>query len=955
MTSNKQIRGYIMNRSKIRFMSLILATGLIFSSFSVCVNADGTDTKDGGVTSADAAQITAAGTLDSATSYAAYLSKHEDKDYADKAISVKVNKKVAKEALSIPVTVKKAGLYTLGFVYKALGEDTTSLEFTLSVDGKVPFDEARKFILSRIYKNDESGNRVDGLGNEFTARQVPYEGFYSAEITDISKWTNDPYYIYFSKGDHTLTLKKSLGEFEIKQMTLGVKEDPEKYSKPDKSMIYKGKPIIIEGEDAGIKTSYWLGGKSDNASSEITPASATKSVVNYIGGGNWKTNGETLTWETPELKEGYYSLAFMYRQSAILGAKVYRSLKIDGETPFKEAGQIGFTYSYKWEQSVFSDKKGRPYLIYLPAGKHTVSLCVVPGEISEVRDLLKDSVAELSDLYIDITMITGETVDIYRDYDLFAQITDMRERLAAIHKKLSRASRTLQMITGERSGSYISIINNMDQVLELMFNNRYTAHRYKDTYYSRYTSLASVLYEMSEMPLDLDKMALISPAEDEPFAVPGFFEDLGFTLKRFFVSFTQDYNNISLTDSGKDSITIWVNWGRDQAQVLNSLIQTSFSPSSNIAVNIQLVNASVVQAVLSGKGPDCLLQHSRSEPVNLAMRGVLYDMNKFDDVDEVLSRFGDDAALPYYYKGGLYGLPDTQSFYLMYYRKDIFREMGLKIPVTWDDFEEVVRLLAANNLTAWMPNNTATSTAQANAGIGSINLFPTLLLQKGIELYTPDGRSTNLSSSEATATFNEWTDFYTKLKMPRTLDFYNRFRTGSCPVGISTHTMYTTLKVAAPEIDGLWGVALVPGTVNADGKISHITSGGGTACSILKLTKNPKAAWEFLKWWTSTETQLAFSNEIESILGPTGRVSLSNVEAFSSLQWDADMRDTIITAMKQIEEVPEYPGSYYVSRSVYQSFWNVVENNRNPKQMLLKYSEEANNEIERKWLQYENR
>ena len=937
-------------------MSLILTAGLIFSSFGICANAEGQTEKDGDIMLTDSAQVVAdADTSGSLKSYASYLNKYKNKKYAKKAITVEVGKKIGKTPLEIEVTVQKSRLYSLGFLYKALGDEATSLEFSLLLDGKAPFSEATKFNLSRIYKNDESGNRVDGLGNEFTAKQVPYGEYYFSVLTDITKWTNDPYYVYLKKGEHTFTIKKSIGEFEIKEFTLGVKEEADDYSAPDKSAIYKGKPIIIEGEDAAIKTSYWLGGKSDNASSEITPNSATKSVVNYIGGGNWKTNGETLTWETPELKEGYYSLAFMYRQSAILGAKVYRSLKIDGETPFKEAGQIGFSYSYKWEQSVFSNKKGKPYLIYLPAGKHTLSLSVVPGEISEVRDLLKDSVAELSDLYIDITMITGETVDIYRDYDLFAQITDMRERLAAIHKKLSRASRTLQVITGERSGSYISIINNMDQVLELMFNNRYTAHRYKDTYYSRYTSLASVLYEMSEMPLDLDKIALISPKEEEPFDVPGFFEDLGFTLKRFFVSFTQDYNNISLVESGAENVTIWVNWGRDQAQVLNSLIQTSFTPSTGISVNIQLVNASVVQAVLSGKGPDCLLQHSRSEPVNLAMRGVLYDMNSFEDVDEVLSWFGEDAALPYYYKGGLYGLPDTQSFYLMYYRKDIFKEMGLKVPETWADFEEVVRLLAANNLTAWMPNNTATSTAQANAGIGSINLFPTLLLQKGINIYTEDGRSTNLSSSEATATFNEWTDFYTKLKMPRTLDFYNRFRTGSCPVGISTHTMYTTLKVAAPEIDGLWSVALVPGTVNKDGKISHITSGGGSACSILKSTKNPKASWEFLKWWTSTETQLAFSNEIESILGPTGRVSLSNVEAFSSLQWDADMRDTIITAMKQIEEVPEYPGSYYVSRSVYQSFWNVVENNRNPKQMLLKYSEEANNEIERKWLQYENR
>lgn len=943
----------MMNRSKIRLMSIILAAGLVFSSFGICAHADGETTQDGDIKSADTA---AAGSVAvSSTSYSSYLEGFENVNYASESVVTEVGAVVSDAPVAINVAVVEDAFYSFGFLYRATDEKNTSIEFSVTVDGKTPFDEAEKFNLSRIYTNAEGGNRVDGLGNEFTARQVPYGDFYFAEVKDITMWTNDPYYIHLTSGAHTITVTKSLGEFEIKSFTLGTKGETQAYSAPDESKLYKGEPVIIEGEDAVIKTSYWLGGKSDNSSDTVTPNSTSKSVVNYIGGGNWKTNGETLTWETPELEEGYYSLAFMYRQSTILGAKVYRSLKIDGVSPFSEAEAIGFSYSYKWEESVFSDKKNNPYLIYFPAGKHTLSLTVVPGEISEVRDLLKDSVAELSSLYIDITMITGETVDVYRDYDLFKQISDMKKRLADIHKKLSRASKTLQVITGERSGSYISIINNMDQVLELMFNNRYTAHRYKDTYYSRYTSLASVLYEMSEMPLDIDKMALIKKGESKPFVTPNFFQSLGFTLEKFLVSFTQDYNNISIAESGTESITIWVNWGRDQAQVLNSLIQTSFTPNHNIAVNIQLVNASVVQAVLSGKGPDCLLQHSRSEPVNLAMRGVLYDMNNFDDVDTVLKNFGEDAALPYYYKGGLYGLPDTQSFYLMYYRKDIFSEMGLKVPETWADFEEVVRLLATNNLTAWMPNNTATSTAQANAGIGSINLFPTLLLQKGIELYTPDGRSTNLSSAESTLTFNEWTDYYTMLKVPRTLDFYNRFRTGSCPIGISTHTMYTTLKVAAPEIDGLWGVSLVPGTVREDGTISHITSGGGTACSILKLSENPKAAWEFLKWWISAETQLAYSNEIESILGPTGRVSLSNVEAFSSLDWDADMRDTIVTAMKQIEEVPEYPGSYYVSRSVYQSFWNVVENNRNPKQMLMKYSEEANEEIERKWLQYENR
>ena len=37
----------------------------------------------------------------------------------------------------------------------------------------------------------------------------------------------------------------------------------------------------------------------------------------------------------------------------------------------------------------------------------------------------------------------------------------------------------------------------------------------------------------------------------------------------------------------------------------------------------------------------------------------------------------------------------------------------------------------------------------------------------------------------------------------------------------------------------------------------------------------------------------------------------------------------------------------------YQSYWNVVESNKNPKDVLLKYSKQANEEIERKWKQYE--
>ena len=124
---------------------------------------------------------------------------------------------------------------------------------------------------------------------------------------------------------------------------------------------------------------------------------------------------------------------------------------------------------------------------------------------------------------------------------------------------------------------------------------------------------------------------------------------------------------------------------------------------------------------------------------------------------------------------------------------------------------------------------------------------------------------------------------------------------------------------------------------------------------ILKDSENPEAAWRFLKWWTSAETQQTYSNNLESVLGPVGRVALSNVEALTKLSFDGGELEEILTAWSNVEEIPEYPGSYYVSRSIYQAYWNVVNSNKNPKDMLMLYGKEADDEIIRKQKQYAER
>ena len=196
--------------------------------------------------------------------------------------------------------------------------------------------------------------------------------------------------------------------------------------------------------------------------------------------------------------------------------------------------------------------------------------------------------------------------------------------------------------------------------------------------------------------------------------------------------------------------------------------------------------------------------------------------------------------------------------------------------------------------------------------------------------------------------FTEWAELYTKYKAPVTMNFYNRFRIGSAPLGVAPYTLYTELKAAAPEIDGRWIATLIPGTLREDGSVDHTSAGSGAGCAITKLSKHPEDAWKFLKWWTSADTQLKYSESLESLLGPLGRVASANIEALNRMIWDVQMLDNLNRQLDNVVQIPEVPGGYYTARGIDQVFWNVVEQNENPTDMMLKWGVVVDSEIERK-------
>ena len=871
--------------------------------------------------------------------------------------SVDVNAALKNDPMEIPFVLDRAGEYKIGFVYKALDDVVSTMEVTLEIDGVNPTTSDGRVTLPKFWTTEDE-YRVDGANNQFAAEQELYEGSATHYFTEVVNYKIDYCTAELEAGAHTLKVTPRNTNVMVEKVLFTEVESDDKFVAPNSSEYYDGELIVIEGESSKLVNSYWLKDAADVSSAKVHPSDAVKSKVNNIGGSTWKESGDTIYWTVDVPKSGYYKIAFSYKQNAVLNGNIYRWLRVNGKTPFAEAESVAFPYASDWKIIDFADDDA-VYTIYLEEGKNEISLTATLGDYAQVAEMLDSVVDKIGDVYLDINMITGDTVDVYRDYQLFNQIPGFNESLLEIYEELKKIEETLISISDGQTSSNISSVKNMATTVKQMYDNPYRAHRYKNTYYSNYTSLSACINDMQDIPMSLDRIYLARPDEKITPDDANFFQRTWFTTLRFIASFTEDYNNISGTteDTGdKKKVTIWVNWGRDQAQIFNSLIQSEFvRQNPDIQVDLKIAAASVIHGVLSGNGPDVILHHSRTEPVNLAMRGVLYPISNFDDYKDVLKQFQPGSEIPYMYKGELYGIPDGQGFNMLFYRTDILEEFGLEVPKTWDEFKQVSKVLVRNNFDVWLPYAPTTDLSSAAGGIGSITIFPTLMLQNGLSMYNEEQTATTLTSEEVVSVFTDWVQYYTKMKLPYQLDFYNRFRTGTCPLGVSGYALYNTIKATAKEIDGKWQMTELPGVMDENGNINNVSAGSGTACAILKDAKSPEAAWEFLKWWVSADTQFEYSMSVESVLGPVGRQAVSNIEALKRMSWDEDKIDNILDAWDNIVELPEIPGSYYIARSIDFAFWNSANGNENPKDMLLEWGSEANIEIERKLRQYENR
>lgn len=870
---------------------------------------------------------------------------------------------------NVPVT----GFYVIDMPYcQTLDGKTTSIERVFSINGQVPFAEARSIVMQKVWKYDytivdgKETFKQDGNGNDIRPSVSPDPKWITHTLQDANGYYVDAFEFYFEAGENTITLESTrepvvLDDIVLRPATSIKIPTYDEYVAMHgavKDNIPSAGMQIIEAEhvkNTSSVTIYPLQDRTSSITSGLTgPQSAKVQKYNIAGGTQWSNVGEWITYDVKITESGYYGIGARFKQDLLSGMYVTRKIYIDGELPFKEAANCRFNYSDEWKTGFMNDGS-KDMFFYLEAREepYTIKIEVSLGEMGAHLQKISTTLANLNAAYLEIIKLTGSNPDSGRSYNFSRVMPQVLETMMVESINLKKIYNYLTNETNLK-GENTATLEQLYILLNKMGSDEGEIAGNLETFKTQLGSLGTWINTVSAQPLKVDYFT-VQPAESEmPKSEGNFFQSLWYELKMFFYSFIIDYNSLgtetATTGNGKP-VEVWLASGRDQAQVIRSLIDNDFTPKTGVSANLKLISAgTLLPSVLAGAGPDVSLMEASATIIDYALRSAVLPLNQYieNDSEDVLSWFPEMAIVPltlhdssvgaeveYSY----YALPDKLNFSMLFYRKDILAQLKLDIPETWDDILAMVPVLQYNHME-----------------VGIQNDIYTFIYQSGNEVYKNGGMQINFDDKGVLNAFTRLCNMYTQYSLPTVYDFANRFRTGEMPLGISDYTSCNQLALFASELSGLWGFTEVPGYERVDENgntfVDHSAIATVTGCIMLAGCDNGQGAWEFMKWYAGKDCQVAYTNEMVAIQGIAGRHPTANTEAIKEIPWTNEERDAILLQFNQLVGVPNYPGSYYLARYINFAFLAAYNEAKDPADSLLSYTTTINKEITRRRIEF---
>lgn len=893
--------------------------------------------------------------------YSAYIKEHQGKFYQAKDIVLDEPEKwVTNSSLvssidektvlkmeqnseaSIIIQAPEKAAYVIGFKYSTEGDNILPTQLEMKVNGQFPFYELRNLIFESRWEVPNEKMK-DKYGNEIVPQPSKVQEWQVKHISDASYRSSQPFYIELEKGNNEIDLRTIEGNILIESIIL---TSPEKLSDYSKKDVDGNEFIVIEGENSTYKND-----SSIRASSlfniDLTPYSAGKRVLNYLDGDSFKKPGHKVEYEFEIEKSGYYYLGTNYRQNVKVDFPVFVNMTIDESVPFNQLKNYPFDYSPDFTHMTIHDsEKNIDIPIYLEAGKHTIGLTISMDYLKPTIEKVEQITNEIQTLSLELTKLTGPSIDRNRDIDVEKYIPGVTKQLQTWSNELGELYVEVKKYNPDvKEIGAFSSLNIAEKQLKVLSENVDKLIVRKNELSTGTNSvtahLGNLLQEVINNGLAVDKLYFYQDPTDIPES-KGFMKRQLSKLERLTKSFgEQDY---SIDNVNPDHLQVWVNRPRQYIEIMQQLIDEQFTPSTGIEVDISLMpdENKLILSNASGDAPDVAVGINYALPFEIAIRGALQDLTEFDDFNEVITRFPKGLHVPATVENGIYALPDTMNFWVLFYRKDILDSLGLPVPDTLEEVKSYLPELQRKGMNFFYPT----------AGMVGLKTFAgtmPIIYQNGGHFYGDTIGRTTLNVEESIEGMRQLTDLFTINNIPYEVpSFYQQFRDTSLPLGISDYFMYNLILNAAPEIANSWDIALMPGIENESGEIERWSAGGAESNVIFEDSAKKEEAWEFLKWWSSTDVQIAFGNSLQTTYGKEYIWNTANLKAFEGLPWATNHKNVILEQTEWVTEVPRVPGSYMLEREISNAYNSIVLDGENFRTAIDLASKRINRETFRK-------
>lgn len=865
---------------------------------------------------------------------------NDNYEYVNDVLAVK-----AGDTVTLTIDVPVSGRYVMSFDYLSYDESILPVEMGMKIDGGYPFYEARSMKFETTWVSD--GVDVDRYGNEIVSLPDKLIRWEHKEVMDASYRYSDPLPVELTAGVHKLELNIQEGTLLLGNISLEAPGDVAEYAGSTKA---EGNALItIEAEDFYQRNDSSIHAIGEYGSS-LSPLSATTTVLNIIDEDSFNEAGQTVSYQFHVDNAGYYYIGMNYRQSEKNDFPVFVDWKIDGEIPNSAFKSYQVEAANKFRTVTLTDDNDDKLSVYLEPGDHTISLTISADNLRYALEAVDEIMSGISDLSLEVTKVAGTNKDKYRDLKLTRYIPDVQDRLLGWVDELYSLAEQAQPYVNAKSPdkvaafSYLLIAaNQLKSLAEKPNELVYRVDELSTSVNSINTQIANFVDLINDNDLSIDRIYIYQDGARLPKG-QNIFQSIGTSLKRFGYSFMGQSYSASNTD--ESHIQVWVNRPRTYVEIMQKMIDEKLTPETGIEVDLSIMTDAqkLILSNASGDTPDIATGINYSIPFDLAIRGSLVDLSKFDNYKEVFGRYSEGLLVPSVVGDGLYSLPETMNFYVMFYRTDILSKLGLSVPNTMDELIAMLPDLQMRGLNVYYP--TAAMLVMRN-----FHGTTPIIYQMDGALYGNTALDILVDSEATVEGFTELTELFTLYDLPVDVpNFYQHFRNGDLPIGIADFNSYNLILNAAPEIANSWSIALVPGIEDEEtGEVKRYMSGGAESTVMFSSDdEREQKAWQFMEWWSRADIQAEFGQRLQILYGDEYIWPTANLEAFERLPYPTSDKDIILTQAQYILETPRLLGSYMMERELSNAFNDVVVNGDTVRSRIDEVAKTVLRETERK-------